>query len=89
MEHEIVMVEWLDSRGVSTEWESVKHIKDDKPSICHATSVGFVVHKDEKIICIAGHMADPEDPQYTGIMTIPMCSVIKIHSVIKISGDPS
>ncbi len=84
MEHEIVIVKWLDSRGVSAGWESAESIKDDKPSICHATSIGFVVYEDDEVISIAGHMADPEDPQYIGTMTIPKCSLVRVYRKVKV-----
>ena len=71
-----VEIEWLDSKGISSEWEFTKDIKPMPPCICH--SIGYVHEETEEYITIAQSCDNENNKDYTqimGRMTIPKCSI--------------
>lgn len=70
---EILLIKWIDSHGITSEWEFKDELKPLKP--CECMSVGFLVEKTREYITIA--LGDSET-QYLGRLTIPMRSVIKV-----------
>ena len=46
----LVLIEWLDSKGVTSEWEHLDGLKPLLPSVC--LSIGFLIddHKDYKTL---------------------------------------
>lgn len=66
-EHKLVLIEWVDSYGCSSDWRSIEGC-DPKPTVCR--SVGWLVHEDEKCKTIVPHICEQEG-QGCGDMTIP------------------
>ena len=77
---ELVLVNWVDSRGVGQEWSVVSDINE---GVCKMQSVGWVLKKTKKQICIAPHVGLEKDGdhQVCGEMHIPMSCV---RSVVKL-----
>ena len=69
----ILEIEWLDSRGVTAEWEHLKGRSPMKPSKCR--SVGYVLRDKEDRIEIAQSMGGD---QVLGRMVIPKCCILKV-----------
>jgi len=76
LEGKAVIIKWLDSHGITSEWEFRNEIKTLHPCLC--VSIGFVEveHKDYITIYQTG-----ADKQVLGRMTIPRCSIISIAKV--------
>ncbi len=78
----LVLVEWVDSRKPTSEWERLEEL--DSQLICECVSVGFLLEdgKDKKVL--SPNMADinnPENLQVSAIMTIPTISVKRIKKL--------
>lgn len=74
----MVLVEWLDSRGVHQAWTDIEDIEGMK--FCFNLSVGFMVYQDEDRIVLCPHIADAEekDREGCGSMAIPRWTVQRI-----------
>lgn len=76
--HELVYLEWLDSYGVSANWESTGAVT---PAVHSCASVGWVVSETNDVIVVVPHIS-PEREEIgaeesgCGEMTIPKCSVV-------------
>lgn len=70
--HRIVLLEWVDSKGVTSSWEHVDELSIQRPSQCK--SVGFLLEetKDYKTIALS-----VGEGQVIGRMTIPSCAITK------------
>lgn len=81
MKNKIVKIEWLDSKGVTGEWEYLSDIEFMKPNVC--TSVGYLLNdtKEYKEICQSINKGAPDNQQVIGRMTIPTCSITKIKQL--------
>ena len=73
---EIVFVEWLDSKGVTHEWEYLEEIESMKPDKC--LSVGFLLEKTKEYLTIAQSVGQT---QVIGRTTIPCCSIKRIKKL--------
>ena len=69
----IVVIEWLDSKGIVNEWEYFDDIKPLEPVVC--VSVGFLMDDNKKYKTLAQSIGDD---QLLGRMTISKCSIKKI-----------
>ncbi len=74
----LVLVEWLDSYGCSSDWQEIAGIKPE-PLSCR--SVGWIAYQDEHCLVIVPHVSAPHNElprQACGDMTIPAVSVLRI-----------
>ena len=75
---DLVVVDWVDSRGVSASWTLLDDCRED--GICSMQSVGWVGHITDDLIMICPHVGD--DPkQVCGEMHIPMVAVKNIERI--------
>lgn len=77
----LVHIKWLDSCGVTTNWDWLKDIKHNAVT---CSSIGWVVKENEECISIASHIAhnSPKDEdQVCGIMTIPRVAITEMKEV--------
>lgn len=77
--YKLVLIEWQDSFGCSTNWEVIKDEPlNAQPMICQ--SVGWLVQDDKKVKVVVPHLTKSEnvDLQGCGDMTIPTVSVVRI-----------
>ena len=82
----LVLVDWIDSRGVGTDWEFFTDPLTTKPKPCYIKSVGWLAHEDDECVVVIPHVAD--DKQGCGDMTIPKIA-IKRMSDLPLPGDKS
>jgi len=76
MKYRLILIEWLDSKGVIDCWEFLDEIKPMKPS--HCFSVGFLIEETEEYKTIVQSVSDN---QVLGRTTIPCCSILDIQEV--------
>lgn len=72
----LVMVEWVDSFGCSSDWQDLSDDREPKPMICR--SVGWLFHDGPDCKVLVPHVADVPDGaprQGCGDMTIPAVCV--------------
>jgi hypothetical protein len=78
----LVLIEWVDSLGCSTQWQKLDSISTD-PLRCR--SVGWLIHDGRESKVIVPHVYDDEHPsapvQGCGDMVIPAKSVIGISDL--------
>lgn len=70
--YRLVFIEWIDSKGITSQWEYLDEIESIKPTICY--SVGFILEETEQYTTIAQSISAT---QVLGRTTIPHCSVKK------------
>lgn len=75
---DLVLVEWIDSRGVSARWTELDDLKEY--GVCLVKSSGWLIRCDKKVIHIAPHIGTDPD-QGCGDMAIPRSQVSKIRKV--------
>jgi len=71
-----VLIEWLDSKGVTGEWEFINEITPLTPCLC--TSIGFILEDNKQYKTI---VQTKSNSQVVGKMTIPSCSIKKIQKI--------
>ncbi|MQY61416.1 hypothetical protein GH153_06235 [bacterium] len=71
-----VLIEWVDSKGDSREWEYLDEIESIQPSKC--ISIGFLLEDTPKYKTIAQNLSEN---QILGRITIPTCSILKIKVI--------
>lgn len=74
-----VLVEWEDSYGCSSSWQSIDPSGQPRVLICE--SVGWIVQRTAKCIVLVPHMTARDDVaqrQGCGDMTIPTASIIRL-----------
>ena len=76
MKHKLVLIEWLDSKGITNQWEYWDEIVSMKPSRCF--SVGFLIEETEEYKTIAQCTSDA---QVLGRTTIPRCSILSVKEI--------
>lgn len=74
----LAKVNWVDSRQPTASWVFLRDFTAEAPCCCK--SVGWIVHRDETVIVLAASMADVdgEAAQISGVLHIPMCSVVAV-----------
>ena len=65
-----VLIEWVDSRGVTSEWEFIDELDPLPPVVCR--TIGFLLDDHEDYKTIAQTVSDT---QVVGRITIPACSI--------------
>ncbi len=80
----LVLIEWMDSTGCSTNWQELEVIGRPKPLSCR--SVGWLCHEGADSVVIVPHSADVEDgkKQGCGDMTIPKCCVLRMVELAEV-----
>lgn len=79
-DHQLVMIEWLDSFGVGPAWEPIYDETELKLPVC--VSVGYVVKENDSAICVVPHVF-PADEEIgavksgCGDMTIPRAAIVR------------
>lgn len=76
MGYKLVLIEWLDSKGITNEWEYLDGVEHLQPSKC--VSVGFLMEETEQYKTIAQSI---NETQVLGRTTIPCCSIQKVKEV--------
>lgn len=74
--HRLVLIEWLDSTGITNQWEYLDEIDSIKPSKC--LSVGFLMEETSGHKTITQSLSDT---QVLGRTTIPCCSIQSIKEI--------
>ena len=75
----LVIVEWVDSAQPQSCWKFLEDV--GTPDSIHCVSVGWLVSDGEENKSVAPNMGGVNDPgsmQVSGIITIPVCSIVKI-----------
>lgn len=86
LKYKLVLVEWLDSFGCSSNWEDIDD--DMKPIPLTCFSAGYVIYEDNRCITVCPHLAVFEDKrQGCGDMTIPRASIVSIRSLQKVENN--
>lgn len=67
----LVLIEWLDSKGITAEWEHLDELESLEPSRC--VSVGFLMEETEQYKTI---VQSTNEAQVLGRLTIP-CGAIQ------------
>ena len=67
---ELVQIEWIDSKGIISNWEFIEDIEPLKP--CKCISVGYLVDNNKEYKTIVQSLSET---QLIGRMTIPTCSI--------------
>ena len=82
VEARLVLIEWLDSLGCSTQWQKLNSIS---PEPLHCRSVGWLIHDGKESKVVVPHIYDDEHPsappQGCGDMIIPAKSVLSISEL--------
>ncbi len=71
-----VYIEWLDSKGVTYQWEYLDELEPLKPCVCR--SIGYLIDDNKDYKTIAQTLSDT---QLVGRMTIPTRAIIKIEEI--------
>jgi hypothetical protein len=76
MKNKLVIIKWIDSKGLTSEWEFRDEIQPLKPNIC--ISVGFLIDNKIKYKTLATTISKD---QVFGRITIPTCSIVKFKEL--------
>ena len=77
----LVLIEWVDTFGCSTEWQE---ICDLSPTVLCCRSVGWLAYDGEDCKVIIPHLSKSHEsapPQGCGDMTIPTCAIRSIKDL--------
>ena len=77
MKDKPVSIEWVDSKGITDQWEYRDEIETIPPSICW--SVGFLVEETDQHMTIAQSVSET---QVMGRTTIPRCSITSFSYLV-------
>lgn len=73
-DYPLTVITWEDSRQQEVGWQ---WLEDYTPKeVCKCTTVGYLIHDDDKVKVLAQSMAD--DDQISGVTHIPTCCVTKL-----------
>jgi hypothetical protein len=75
MSKDIVLIEWIDSKGMQ-KWEYLDEIEPMEPCLCH--SVGFLIEDAKEYKTIALGLTET---QVLGRTTIPVCCIKNIKKL--------
>lgn len=76
MKNKLVLIKWLDSKGITSEWEFWSEIEPLKPSVC--ISVGFLIEDKSTYKTLATTISKD---QVFGRITIPACSIVRFKEL--------
>ena len=74
----LVLIEWRDSWGCSSSWQSIEECKPDA-MVCR--SVGWLLYDGDDCKVVVPHLSDERAQvprQGCGDMTIPTCAIVKM-----------
>jgi hypothetical protein len=80
---DLVFLEWEDSYGCSSKWETLA--KNGKPEEMICRSVGWVTSKDKRFVVIVPHIAEIKRlgiQQGCGDMSIPLAAITRIRRIL-------
>jgi len=80
----LVLIEWVDSFGCSSNWQELSKDCQPKPIVCKSVGWLFIDNEDCKVI--VPHIANVSDDvlqQGCGDMTIPTKSIIRIVDIVE------
>ncbi|MGR3177228.1 MAG: hypothetical protein ACUZ8E_04125 [Candidatus Anammoxibacter sp.] len=72
MKNQLVLIEWLDSKGGTSAWEHLDELTPLEP--CKCKSVGFLLEDNKNYKTIAQSLSSN---QVIGRLTVPSCSIKK------------
>lgn len=75
----LVMIEWMDSAQPQSCWKFLADV--GTPDSIHCVSVGWLVadgEENKSVVPNMGNINDPDSIQVSGVVTIPVCSIVKI-----------
>lgn len=75
-EYTLVLVSWIDSKGVISEWEYKDEIEPIQPTVCH--SMGFVINDNDKYLEIAMTISEE---MVLGRMCIPKACITRTKGI--------
>lgn len=73
----MIMIKWLDSKGLTASWEYWDEIEPLEPSVCK--TVGYLIDDNKKYKTLAMTISNG---QVFGRITIPACSIVDIKELI-------
>ena len=76
-EMRLVLIEWLDSYGCSSDWQSLDSVNVQTMT---CKSVGWLLHEDERYKVIVPHVSDGTN-QGCGDMTIPAAAIVSLRDL--------
>jgi len=84
--YRLVLIEWCDSIGVSSDWIPIGEPRDCAPLVIQ--SVGWLVLDGEQIKTIVPHLHPTDEDKGAvesgcGDMTIPVCSIKSITDLVR------
>ena len=80
MKQRMVLIRWVDSCGVTDEWERVDELRPQPPAKC--LSVGFLLEESRYYVTIAQSVSGRRKPrQVLGRMTIPKCAITRVKEL--------
>jgi len=76
MKYKLVLIEWMDSKGITNQWEYLDEIESLEPDRC--LSAGFLIEDADDYKTIAQSVGRT---QVIGRTSIPCCSIQSIKEV--------
>lgn len=75
----LLLVKWIDSFGVGSEWKTADNYKKIPP--LYIESVGWEYYRDSEVLVLVSHKTDkdhaPTNQEVCGDMTIPIVCIQK------------
>lgn len=78
----MVEIKWLDSKGVTSDWEFKDEVKQMPP--CNVTSVGFMYDDNGEYITL---LQSETEEQILGRLTIPKVCIVSIKQLQRLKGE--
>lgn len=78
LKYPLLLVEWVDSTRLGSEWTHLEHIQEPHPHRCIST--GYLIKENRHAIIIAPHIGDADDPSNHasyGTMMIPKVAITR------------
>lgn len=72
----MVEIKWLDSKGVTSDWEFKDDVKPMTP--CNVTSVGFLYDDNDECVTL---LQSEAEKQILGRLTIPKVCIVSIRTL--------
>ena len=78
----IVLIEWIDSRGCTSDWEFLEDVEPQKP--CNCITVGFILEDHSEYLTVVQTVSvelDQKNSQIMARMTIPRCAISAVREL--------
>lgn len=72
----MVYIEWVDSKGIGSEWEFTDNLESMPP--CDCFSIGYLLEKTDQFVTVCQSWSTD---QVLGRMTIPKCAIKKMRTL--------